>query len=1170
MFKVRFMGAPRFVHLTCKTSYSLLEGMVPVKKLAKAADKAGLPALGVTDIGNLFGIVEVSKHIAGAGIQPVLGCELPVVGLPDASMAGSAEDRRPVGYLTLLVRNQQGWKNLAKLMSEGQQRKLAPAGEAGVALERVCELNAGLICLSGPYGRGFASLGRKEGRLAPYLDPLRLAFGDRFYIQLERHGMAGEADMERALREFATEKDVPLVATNDCRFVKAGDLEAFEVLVGIGDSTTMDDPKRRRFTPNHCIRSEEAMLEAFRDIPEACANTVEIARRCAFLLPAVSVKEMFMPVWEFSGETPVGDVIREQSTAGLEQRLRDYVYPRCDGDEAKAAAKDKYYAQLEYELNMIHQMGFDGYFLITSDFIRWAKAHGIPVGPGRGSGAGSLVAWALEITDLDPLRWELYFERFLNPERVSLPDFDVDFCQDRRDEVIAYVRERFGAARVAHIITFGSLKAKACLRDVGRVLGLPYGFVGQVAAFIPEGASPPPIQEVLDSDERLKTRYDEEEDVRRLVDVALQLEGCYRHASTHAAGVIIAAKPIDEVCGLYVDPRSHMPVTQFSMSDAEYAGLVKFDFLGLKTLSVVRAAEAMVRKNHNPDFDIARVDLGDQPTFDMLKTGATLGVFQIEGGGITELTKKMQADDMEALSAILALYRPGPLGTGMVDDYVNCKLGKAEPKYPHAVLKPSLEVTYGVPVYQEQIMQMARDMAGYTLGGADMLRRAMGKKKPEEMAKERAKFIKGAKELHNVEEEESSRIFDLMAGFAEYGFNKAHTIAYALISFQTAYLKAHYPHEFMAATMTYDRGNHDKLLRYKLELSRMGSELLVPDINSSGVFFTVERTSEGAGTVRHALAALKGAGEEAMRLVVAEREKSGPFKDIWDLMARLEPSVLNKRQMEVLAKSGALDCLNIKRDWLMANMDTLIAYSQACLEARTSGQASLFGGGGGDSSIDPAPYAASCQVAEHWDYLTRLQYEAEAVGFYLSSHPLEAFAAELAKLPSLKGFNDIADFATAGGGACRVAGIVHGIREVKTKSGNRMGIATMSDQTGQGEVVFFPEIYAACHAILESQQPLVISVKVSMDGERLRISADNARTLEDVLGERPELVITIKDPGVVRLVKGLLDNAGNGHTTVRLVVASPQGDAVVRLPRKFGVSPLMLANLRGMEGVGVR
>ncbi|NBV54719.1 MAG: DNA polymerase III subunit alpha, partial [Proteobacteria bacterium] len=686
----------------------------------------------------------------------------------------------------------------------------------------------------------------------------------------------------------------------------------------------------------------------------------------------------------------------------------------------------------------------------------------------------------LEITDLDPIRWDLYFERFLNPERVSLPDFDIDFCQDRRDEVIDYVRRRHGEARVAHIITFGTLKARACLRDVGRVLGLGYNFVGQIAGFIPEGANPPPIAEVLESDERLRARYEAEEDVKRLVDTALELEGCYRHASTHAAGLIIADRDLAEVCGLFVDPRSGTPVTQFSMKDVEYAGLVKFDFLGLKTLSIIRAAEEMVRV-HQPTFAIADVPLDDAATFAMLKRGETCGVFQIEGAGMTELTRKMKADNMEALSALIALYRPGPME--LIPQYLDVRLGRKAAEYPHPLLEETLKVTFGIAVYQEQVIQMARVLAGYSLGQGDMLRRAMGKKNPAEMAKERSKFVAGAAACHGIAEDDANRIFGLMETFAGYGFNKAHSMAYALISYQTAYLKANHLREFMAATMTYDRGNHDKLLRYKEDMLKLGVGLLAPDVNVSGVFFTVEGKD-----IRHALSALKGAGEEAMRLLVAEREKNGAFKNVWDVLARLEPQVLNKRQLEVLVKAGALDGLEKRREWLLGNMDVLLAYGAACVEARASGQGDLFGGDGG-GKVDHAPYLAACKAVEPWDYLLRLQYEAEAVGFYLSAHPLSAFADEMQRLVGLKPLAELEEFAQQGGGACKVAGIVLNIREMKTKKGDRMGIALMSDPSGQGEVAFFPETYAACQQLLESGKPLVVAVKVARDGERLRVGA---------------------------------------------------------------------------------
>ncbi len=1171
---------PTYIPLTVKSSFSLLEGLMPVKKLAKAVASLGYPAVGVTELGNLFSAAEASKYLAAAGVQPILGCELPLLGLPQEG----ASTRPAIAALTVLVQNAQGWRNLARLVSMGQQRKLAH-GDAAVALTDVLAAHEGLLILSGPMQRGWATLGLQQGRLEDYLAPLHATFQDRLYLQLERHdwpaehpAYAQEMKLEEALCHYAAAHQAPLVATADTRFQHPADLAAFEVLVAIGDSTTLADPNRRLFTPQHALPTPADMVTRFADLPEALANTVAIAQRCAFLLPQISVKQMYMPTWDFGWEgddelpanpaMPVADVIRRLATTGLQQRLTEVVYPMLPEDQAlRAETKTKYFAQLDYELGIINRMGFDGYFLITSDFIRWAKGQGIPVGPGRGSGAGSVVAWALSITDLDPIRWELYFERFLNPERVSLPDFDVDFCQDRRDEVIAYVCRRYGADRVAHIITFGTLKAKACLRDVGRVLGLGYSWVGQVAALVPEGANPPPIADVLKDDDRLQARYEAEDDVKRLIDTALKLEGCYRHASTHAAGVIIADRPIDQVCGLYVDPRSSMPVTQFAMNDAEYAGLVKFDFLGLKTLSIIRAAETMVKQRHNPDFNLASVPLDDAPTYAMLQRGETLGVFQIESAGMTDLCKKMGADSLESLSAMISLYRPGPMD--LIPQYLLVRSGKAAPDYPHPLLEETLKISYGIAIYQEQVMQMARTLGGYTLGAADMLRRAMGKKKPEEMAKEKAKFIAGAWEHHQLDEANATRIFGLMETFAGYGFNKAHSMAYALIAYHTAYLKAHYAAEFMAATMTYDRGNQEKLAKYRSDMAP-AIALLPPDINASAVFFTVQD-----GNVRHALSALKGAGEEAMTQLVQERTAKGPYLSIWNALARLGPQVLNKRQLEVLIKAGACDGLEPNRAWLFQNLETLLAYANAAAEAASSGQISLFGNPSGGDALaeeiaDPTPYQAGCKATPPWPALTQLQNEAEAVGFYLSAHPLEAFATELARVPGLKLLTELEALAQQGGGTCKVAALVHALREIKTKSGNRMAALTVSDTSAQSELVLFPEAYSQ-HGTMVGQlnTPLLFTLKVSFEGDRLRQVVEGVKPLESLLTERSELLINIENPAAMPQLQSLLQGAAQGPTTIMLKMPSSLGAATVRLPQRLRLSSPLLANLRGVAGISL-
>lgn len=1148
------MGAIPFVHLTAHSSFSLLQAMPSIKKLAKAAAADGHLAIGVTEMGNLFSAVECSKHLAAAGVQPILGAEVPIW-LPQ-----ELGKPRRAAMVTLLVQNREGWINLCQLISLAQASKRQD-GLDGTTLEALTQHASGLICLTGGTARGYLPQVSQPTASAT-LTTLQQAFGNRLYVELQRNTGQPNPAQEAPLLALAKAHQLPLVATHDVRFLMATDVTACEALLAIGDSTTLDDPNRRRLSPAQHLQSPQAMAELWADIPSAAANTVAIAQRCAYLLPATSVKDMFMPKWQFSGDTPTSEVITDYATKGLQKRLKEEVHPHCADQTVRDAATETYTQRLTTELAMIIKMGFDGYFLITSDFIIWAKQQGIPVGPGRGSGAGSLVAWALQITDLDPIKWELYFERFLNPERVSLPDFDIDFCQDRRHEVIAYVQQRFGADKVSQIITFGTLKARACLRDVGRVLGMPYGKVGEIAGFIPEGPNPPPIKDALAQDERLKARYDTEEDVAQLIDIAQELEGCYRHASTHAAGVMISDRNIAQVCGLYVDPRTDMPATQLSMFDAEYAGLVKFDFLGLKTLSVITMAERIIRataqNEADKSFTINRISLNDVPTFTMLKQGHTLGIFQVEGAGMTELTKRMKADDMEALSALVALYRPGPLQTGMVDDYVNCRLGRKEAAYPHPVLEGALAATFGVPVYQEQIMQMARDMAGYTLGGADMLRRAMGKKKPEEMAKERSKFVAGAEANHGINAEDSNRVFDLMSGFAEYGFNKAHSMAYALISYQTAYLKANHFLAFMAASMTYERGNTDKLLQYKQDLQRAGHKLLPPCVNHSRVMFAVE-----GGHIRHALAALKGAGEEAMRKLVTEREAGGPYTSIWNVLARNDPQTLAKRQLEVLIKAGAFDVLHADRAYLLHNVDILLAYAHASFEARTSGQSSLFGDAT-TGTLDPAPFASTCKPPPTVDPLAKLALEQEAVGFYLTSHPLESFAPDLARLSGFKGAHEIEAFGAAGGGSCRLAGLIMGRREVRTKAGNRMAILAVSSPTGQTEIVVFPEMYKDLGNQLQIGKPLVFSVKVQQDGERLRISLESYRPLEDVLQERPEIHLQLKTPEQLGHIQQLLGSAGRGPTRVRLRLPTSHGGAVMRLPQGIALSATLIANLKTM------
>jgi DNA polymerase-3 subunit alpha len=1126
----------QFVHLNTRTTYSLLAGMPAPKALAQAAAKAGFSAMGVADTGNVFGAVETSKAFSAAGVQPILGAALYL------------SLNKQIFTVNLLVQNETGWQNLLHLITASNLESALEHTKA-VDLPTLCSKGEGLILLTG--GARFGLPAEED-----IFHQLQKAFDNRLYVELQRHGLPVEQEAEPQLLRLAETLKIPTVATNESRFLEPEQAEAFNALVCIGESLTVDDPAHQFFGPAYALRSSADMLALFEDIPEATANTLAIAQRCGYWLEQVDVKSMAMPRWPVGKDERTADLIRAKAHVALEQRLQSHVFPLCDKKE-EAAKRQQYTDRLEEELNVIISMGFDGYFLITSDFIRWAKDQGIPVGPGRGSGAGSLVAWCLDITDIDPIAWGLYFERFLNPERISLPDFDIDFCQERRDEVIQYVRDKYGADRVAQIITFGSLKARACIRDVGRVLQLPYGLVSRIAAFVPEGPTPPSIREVINDDERLRALAEEEAGVQELLDIAMQLEGCLRHASTHAAGLIIADQPIQDVCGLYHDPRATLPATQFSMYDAEFAGLVKFDFLGLKTLTTIRHTLDMVKNGTGEEVDMLRIPLDDAATYETLCQGYTLGVFQIESAGMTDLTRQIQPQCLEHMAAVVCLFRPGPME--LMPAYVACHLGKQEPNYPHALLEPVLRETHGVAIYQEQVLRMAQVLAGFTLGEADILRRAMGKKKPKEMAAQREKFVEGCSKTNDIGEAQANAIFDTIAAFAGYGFNKAHTIAYTLISYQTAWLKTHYPLEFMAATMTLDKGNTDKLLRYKNELARMEVNLLPPDVNQSDVNFRVEGEA-----IRYALSAIKGAGEEAMRRLVAERTANGAYKDLWDFVERQDPHAINRKALEVLIKAGALDSLHPNRAELWENLDMLLAYTHQVWEDKTSGQNSLFGGAGTGSTNRPRP-----RPAPAWEPLEQLGHELTTVGFYLSAHPLASFEHELAALPDLLAINTLASLAKEGKTSAKIAGVVLSTREMKTKRGDRMGFATVSDLSGQEEVVFFPEAFARWQEQLQNQVPLVLTLAMSMEGERLRLNVDHLTSLEELARKRASLTLKVD---VMEALQPLQEHllAQPGKTACRIIVARPgEGDVTLSLPQGISCTHQLLSRISSLSGVQV-
>ncbi|MGE3934484.1 MAG: DNA polymerase III subunit alpha, partial [Rhodospirillaceae bacterium] len=878
------MSHADFVHLRVHSAYSLSEGAIKVGELVELCRRHAMPAVAVTDTGNMFGALEFASAAAAAGVQPIAGTLLAVARPRSDGGARIGEARRAHHYLPLLVQDEAGYKNLSRLSSRSFLE--TPPGETPhVTLEMLAEHSEGLICLAGgpdgPVG-GLLAEGQRPAAEA-VLDRLAAIFPGRFYVELQRHGLESEERVEPALIDWAYAKDLPLVATNDVFFADARKYEAHDVLLCIAGGVQVTENERRRLTPEHRFRSAAEMRAVFADLPEACDNTLAIARRCAYM---PKKRKPILPPFPIGEGRTEADALREMAAAGLERRFASPAF-RPDLDAAgRDAIRQTYRDRLDFELNVINQMGFPGYFLIVADFIQWTKAQGIPVGPGRGSGAGSVVAWSLTITDLDPLRFGLLFERFLNPERVSMPDFDIDFCQDRRDEVIRYVQEKYGADKVAQIITFGTLQARAVLRDAGRALGLPYGRVDRICKLVPNNpAKPVKLKEAIEGEPELQRQRKEDEAIARLIDVALELEGLYRHASTHAAGVVIGDRPLPDLVPLYRDPRSPLAATQFSMKYAELAGLVKFDFLGLKTLTVLaRALELLAARNVHVDLD--NLPLDDPATYTLFSRGETTGVFQFESAGMRDMLRQMKPDCFEDIIALVALYRPGPMEN--IPHYIACKHGKEKPDYLHPSLEGILKETFGVMIYQEQVMQIAQTLSGYSLGGADLLRRAMGKKIKAEMDAQRENFVQGAVD-RGVDKAQAAMIFDQVDKFAGYGFNKSHAAAYALVAYQTAWLKANHPVEFMAASMTLDLGNTDKLNVFRQELMRLRIPLLAPDVNASGVAFTVEpaRAGQATGSVRYALAAIKGVGAQAMQAGVAEREANGRFAETADLVTRL-------------------------------------------------------------------------------------------------------------------------------------------------------------------------------------------------------------------------------------------------------------------------------------------
>jgi DNA polymerase-3 subunit alpha len=1140
---------PAFVHLHVHSSYSLSEGAIKADKLAALARDAGMPAVALTDTANLFGALEFSQACAAKGVQPIMGCQLWLGREHLDGRGGGSPDRDAPDPVVALAMDARGLDNLQRLSSRSFLGS-DPSGRPCVRLDALREHSAGLFLLTGgtlgPVSRLLAD-GRRDAAAA-LLAALREAFPDRLAVELHRHGLDVERAIEPALLDLADELALPLVAANDVYFAKQEMHEAHDALLCIAEGRLIADPERRRVTPEHWFKPAGAMRALFADLPEACDNTLAIARRCAVMSDVRKPELPLCPKVQ-PGMTEA-ETVRDMARRGLSARL--------DAAGTEPDAREPYEKRLEYELGVIESMGFAGYFLIVADFIQWAKAHDIPVGPGRGSGAGSVAAWALTITDLDPMRFGLLFERFLNPERVSMPDFDIDFCQDRRDEVIRYVREEYGADRVAQIITFGKLQAKAVVRDVGRVMGMPYGQVDRIASLIPFiPANPVTLSQAIDGEPRLQEMRREDETVARLLDIALQLEGMYRNASTHAAGVVIGRKPLIDMVPLYRDPRSDILITQYSMKYVEQASLVKFDFLGLKTLTVIQQALAIL-KGQGIEVDIARIPLDDEKTYEMLRKGDAAGVFQFEGQGMRDCLRQMRVDRFEDLVAAVALYRPGPMAN--IPAY--CARKHGEPwESPHPAIHHILEETNGIMVYQEQVMQISQELAGYSLGGADLLRRAMGKKIRAEMEKQRLIFVEGATE-RGIPAAKAGEIFDLMERFADYGFNKSHAAAYALVSYQTAWLKANHPVAFLAASMTLDMDKTEKLASHMQEATRLGISVLPPDINRSGAEFLTECAEDGTPAIRFALAAVKRVGAQAMQDMAAARDAGKPFSCVADFAARVDPKLLNKMQIENLAKAGAFDRLEPNRARLVAGAELVLRRAQATAEDRASSQIGLFGG------EDAKPEPLRLPTVPDWPQLEKLAFEAEAVGFHLSAHPLDTYAAVLKRLGVVPSA-EIASRARAGGARLKLAGTVVASKERNTRTGSRMAWVTLSDAAGTYEVTLFSEVLSRARPLLEEGTAVLVAAEARLENEALRLTANDLEPLERAAQDVGQGIrLWLENTAAVEHIRALLTREGKGKGRVVLVARTGQGQEVeMALPGSFAVSPKLMQAMKVVPGV---
>ena len=1115
------MGSINYIPLRTTSQYSLLEGAMQIDSIVNKAINHKIPAIGLTDRNNLFGALEFSEKLIEKGIQPIIGCNL------------SFYNQKMDGSIVCLAKNEEGYKNLIRLSSE----LFLSNDDEKLKLSKLSDFNEGLILLSGGYGgliNNYLKFGLKKDALE-LTHKLKKIFQDRLYIEIQR---MGKDDFEIDLLDISNDLNLPIVASNTIFFESKDRFTSHDALIAIKESTTVNNSNRETLTNEFYFKSPEEMINLFEDMPDAINNSLEIAHRTAF---KVSKSDPRLP--RFSGLDSQGetDELVHQAKEGLKVKIQ----------ENNISNEEIYWDRLKTELDIIISMNFPGYFLIVADFIKWSKSKNIPVGPGRGSGAGSLVAWALTITDLDPIKFNLIFERFLNPERISLPDFDIDFCQDRREEVIEYVQDKYGKDSVAQIITFGSLQSRAVLRDVGRVLGLPYGQVDRICKLVPNNpANPTTLSEAIDGDIRIREERDNDDDIASMLKIGLELEGLYRNASTHAAGLVIGDEPLQNIVPLYRDPRSEMPVTQFNMKWVEAAGLVKFDFLGLKTLTVIDKAINLIKQKKDIDIDISKIPLDDKATYELLGTGNTIGIFQLESSGMQDVLRNMQPDCFEDIIALVALYRPGPMDN--IPKYIACKKGDDKPDYMDDSLEKILKETYGVIIYQEQVMQTAQILSNYSLGEADILRRAMGKKIKSEMDAQKERFISGAIK-NGINEKKADYIFEQVAVFAGYGFNKSHAAAYALIAYQTAYLKTHFPEFFITASMSLEKDNTDKLSVFVNDAKKMGIKILPPDINKSKMDFDVEEND-----IRYGLGAIKNTSQKDMIQINDEVHQNGNFKDLYDFAQRLDASVLSKKNLEFLAYSGTFDAIENNRNKVYQSINILSSISNAAMEKNSNNQDYLFDDEFENFSHIPLP------EVDNWTNSESLEKEFTAIGFYLSGHPLNEYE-QIIKDKKIKYYSDINSSETK----YKIAGTISYVKERKSQRGRNFAFVGLTDENNQFEITLFSDVLFKVRNFLIPGLSIIAEVETQRNDNNLRLLTIDLFPLEELMKKNINVLkVYVNNPETILKIRDRVEDKGNSKILVQILMnGEDKYQTELKLGNNFIVNPSIKASIKEIEGV---